>query len=59
MVRQLDVVQSMVESSCDSRKGIDECAIKIKDQSADHGVSVIGMGGFSEPCFDRYEKFWE
>jgi hypothetical protein len=49
----------MVESSCDSRKGIDECAIKIKDQSADHGVSVIGMGGFSEPCFDRYEKFWE
>jgi hypothetical protein len=59
MVRQLDVVQSMVESRGDSRKGIDERAIKIKDQSANHGFAIIGVSGFSQPCFDRYEKFWE
>jgi hypothetical protein len=49
----------MVESSGDPRKRIDERAIKIKDQSANHGVAIIVVSGFSEPCFDRYEKFWE
>ena len=59
MVRQLNVVQSMVESGSDSRKGIDKSTIKIKNKSANHGVAIIGVNGFSEPCFDRYEKFWE
>ena len=49
----------MVESSGDSGEGINEGAIKIKNESANHGNAIIAVNGFFERCFDRRGKFWE
>ena len=48
-----EFLQRMVECCRDSGEGIDEGAIEIENQSANHGLAIMGKGEFFEACFDR------
>lgn len=59
MSGEVEIGKSVVESRRNAGEGIDEGAVEIKDESANHEGEVARWEQFSEPCFDRSGRFWK